>query len=297
MGYTRWNQEDWKDYAAHKIQGKQRQQIFAQRQIHAAFDPRNITLRESRDSELNPESNAIIVAFDETGSMGAIPEAFIRTGLQRMVTQILDQKPVTDPHLMIMGFGDAWCDRAPLQVSQFEADIRIVEQLSDIYLEGGGGGNHYESYNLPWYFAATRTEIDCWQKRGKKGVLFTVGDEPPAPNLTAKHARKLFGDRLQQDLDSHDVLAMAREKYDVYHIVIEQGSYFRQQPDRVRSEWRALLGQSVLYLNDYTRLAELIVETLFRRESLMHSSTPTWTRPDTSGESKSGIGFLSRFGF
>ncbi|HAO33838.1 MAG TPA: hypothetical protein DCQ84_12920, partial [Candidatus Competibacteraceae bacterium] len=61
--------------------------------------------------------------------------------------------------------------------------IRIARQLRRLWLEKGGGGNACESYTLPWYFAATHTAIDCFEKRGKKGYLFTVGDEEPPLEL------------------------------------------------------------------------------------------------------------------
>jgi hypothetical protein len=236
--------------------------VFSRTSIREDFDPRHIAVRESRDSDINPESNAIIVAFDETGSMGKIPDAFVRNGLPTLVSEILDRKPVSDPHVMIMGFGDAWCDNAPLQVTQFEADIRIAEQLKDIYLESGGGGNQFESYNLPWYFAARKTSIDCLEKRGKKGYLFTVGDEPPPPVLLAAHVREVFGDPLQQDLDTRDVLAMAHRMYEVFHVVIEEGSYYRHDPHGVIEPWRELLGQRVMMLSDFARLAEVIVSAI-----------------------------------
>ncbi len=261
MGYARWDPSDWTRYAR-STAGRSRAEIFGRRSIRADFDPRRIEMRESRDSDANPESNAIVVAFDETGSMGAIPEAFVREGLGTLVSEILDRRPVTDPNVMIMGFGLAWCDSEPLQVTQFEPDIRIAEQLRDIYLEGGGGGNRYESYNLPWYFAATRTSIDCFEKRGKRGYLFTVGDEPPAPCLLAAHVREHLGGGLERDLDTRDVLAMASRMYEIFHVVIEEGSYFRGDPDHVRSEWRDLLGERVLLLSDYRRLAETIVSAI-----------------------------------
>ena len=34
-----------------------------------------------------------------------------------------------------------------------------------------------ESYELALYFAAYKTSCDAWEKRQKKGYLFTLGDE------------------------------------------------------------------------------------------------------------------------
>lgn len=262
MGYTRWSHDDWSTYTASTTHSKTREEVFTRRGMHKDFDPLNIEVRESRDSDKNPQSNAIIVAFDETGSMGNIPDAFVRKGLSTMVTEILDRAPVTDPHIMIMGIGDAWYDRAPLQVTQFEADIQIAEQLKDIYLEGSGGGNQYESYNLPWYFAARKTEIDCFEKRGKKGYLFTIGDENPPPTLLATHVKKFLGEGIQEDLDSRDVLAMASRRYHVFHVIIEQGSFCRVNKTAVTEEWTELLGQRVLSLTDYNDLAECVVSAI-----------------------------------
>src|SRR5690606_25429877 len=118
-----------------------------------------------------------------TGSMGEIAGILAREGLGTLVESILDRKPVSDPHIMVMGVGDSSCDHAPLQASQFEPDIRVAEQLKNIYLEGGGGGNRHESYTLPWYFAAEKTDIDC-VKHGKKGIIFTFGDEECPPELS-----------------------------------------------------------------------------------------------------------------
>ncbi|NJN48154.1 MAG: hypothetical protein HC808_18620, partial [Candidatus Competibacteraceae bacterium] len=44
--------------------------------------------------------------------------------------------------------------------------------------------------------------------------------------LLAKHVRQLFGESIERDLDSRDVLAMAGRMYEVFHIVIEEGSFF-----------------------------------------------------------------------
>ncbi len=296
MGYARWDPKDWKTYTRKTTRGRSRDEVFSRRSIRKDFDPRKIGLRESRDSDANPESNAIIVAFDETGSMGSIPDAFVREGLGTLVTEVLDRKPVTDPHVMMMGIGDAWCDSAPLQVTQFEADIRIAEQLKDMYLEGGGGGNQWESYNLPWYFAARKTAIDCFEKRGKKGYLFTVGDEPPPPVLLAGHVKEVMGEKIQGDLDSRDVLAMASRMYEVFHVVIEEGSYFRHDPRGVTDPWRELLGQRALMLSDYNRLAEVIVSAIEINEGRdRRAVTASWSG-DTSLVVADAVKALHRMG-
>jgi len=57
-------------------------------------------------------------------------------------------------------------------------------------------------------------------------------------------------------------LAMASRMYEVFHVVVEQGWFYRQGAAQVREQWRDLLGERVLMLSDYQRLAEVIVSTL-----------------------------------
>lgn len=264
MGYARWDPTDWSRYVK-RTKTKSSKELFSNT-LRKELDPSRFEFRESCDSKENPESTPIIVAVDQTGSMGFLAELLIRKGLGVLVEEIYDRKPVKDPHLMLMALGDAWCDRAPLQATQFEADIRLATQLSKFYIEGNGGGNQYESYNLPWYFAATRTKCDAFDKRNKKGYLFTVGDEPPPPKLLASHVKRFLGGGLQHDLSSRDVLKMASDNWNVYHIMIAEGYYFRNHPDKTKAAWRKLLGQNALELSDHKDLAELIVSTIEMEE-------------------------------
>jgi hypothetical protein len=269
MGYDRFSDTDWSAYSS-AASTKTIDETFTRRTIKATSDPRTsldpktILSRESRDSDANPESTPIILAFDVTGSMGSIPYYFVQEGLGKLMKEIYDRKPVTDPHIMCMAVGDSTVDRAPLQVSQFEADIRIAKQLEDFYLEGGGGGNAGESYHLPWYFAATKTSTDCVEKRGKKGLLFTIGDEPPLKVLTAHEIKKVFGQQDATDLTAAQILEMVRRHYDVFHVIVEQGSGFRGFGEkRVVGEWNELLGQGhVIRLSDYTKLSEVVTSAI-----------------------------------
>lgn len=263
MGSSRWDPDAWTSYTT-STATKSRDAIFTSKSgMKDSLNPMGVKIRESRDSIANPESNAIIVGIDVTGSMGMIAEALAREGLGVLFKEVLDRKPVSDPHLMFMAIGDASCDSAPLQTSQFEADDRIITQLTEIYLEGRGGGNDWESYNLPWYFAANHTSIDCFEKRGKKGYIFTVGDEFPAHDLTRAQIERITGDKLQSDhLSNEDLLTMVSRMYHVFHVIVEEGSCARRNLSGVTEAWKNVLGQNVLSLSDYRRLSEVIVSAI-----------------------------------
>jgi hypothetical protein len=234
-------------------------EVFTSRTIHKDFDPMNIKVRESCDSVDNPESRAIIIGLDVSGSMGMIADHMIGESLGVLMGGILDTQPVKDPHIMFMAVGDVIYDRAPLQATQFEADIRIAQQLTQVFNEGGGGGNNFESYNLPWYFAATRTKIDCYDKRQQKGYLFTIGDEMPPPGLTASEINRVFGPGEQHNFASKELLTMAEKTYNVFHIIVEEGNYARRALNGVRNEWRQLMGDHAIFLKNYKYISEVIL--------------------------------------
>lgn len=262
-------------------------QNFRSHSVPDDLNPAKFTgKRESRDSALNPQSNAIIIGCDVTGSMGIIADTLIRKGIGTTFEEILKRAAdkttnmVTDPHLMVLGIGDAAYDSGPIQATQFEADIKIAEQLQQIWLEHGGGGNATESYDMAWYLGAAKTSIDCWEKRGKKGYLFTIGDEE-APRILTKNAIiRFFGDGVQDDLPSKQALEVAQRMYNVFHIIIEEGSHARHSLPKVQSTWRDLLGQHVISLSDHTKLAEVIVSTIQVNEGhSVNSTIATWDGP------------------
>ena len=167
--------------------------------MHPALDPLGVTVRESRDSAEHPESLAIAVLFDVTGSMGGVPRV-LQAKLPQLLGLLLRKGYAEDPQIMFGAIGDATCDRAPLQVGQFESDNRMDDDLGRILLEGGGGGQKTESYELAMYFMARHTAIDCYDKRGQRGYLFLIGDELAYPQVKPAEVRDVIGDGLQAAL-------------------------------------------------------------------------------------------------
>jgi hypothetical protein len=261
MGSGTFDPGKYRAYASTTV-GKTTAEVFTSSSIKAALDPKGVAVRESRDSADNPRSTPIIVALDVTGSMGILADTIARKGLGTLFTGIIDRKPVSDPHVMFMAIGDVECDRSPLQVSQFEADNRIVEQLTDIYIEHGGGGNGHESYELPWYFAAHHTVHDSLIKRGKRGYLFTVGDEPIGPGLSKEHLVQFLADGAERNFSTRECLEAAQRMYDCYHIIIKEGSHASSNLKSVTDTWQPLLGQHVIQLADHTKLSETIVSII-----------------------------------
>jgi len=261
MGGTPINQTNWNSYINSTVRTASNVgQIYTSRSLKADLDPKNIR-RESRDSTGNPNSTPIIVGLDVTGSMGDILNSMARDGLETLVKEIVKRKPVQDPHVMYMGIGDAFCDSVPLQVTQFETDEKLVDQLREIYLEEGGGGNDSEGYALAWYFANFKTDIDCFEKRNEKGFLFTIGDDGPTPRITKDQLRNIFGDTVESDIDGKTLYKMASEKYNIFHITVERGGYSSFFKD-VHEKWQELLGERALLLKDYTKMGELIISIL-----------------------------------
>lgn len=263
MGSSSWNPSDWATYSSKTSKAAPgASSIYKATKMTKDSDPLHIKTRESRDSAVNPDSTAVSVFLDVTGSMGMLADTIARKGLGILVEEILKRKPVSNPHFLFGFVGDAECDQYPLQVTQFEPDIKIAEQLEKMVVEGGGGGNGYESYALPWYWAATHTSIDCFEKRNKKGYLFTVGDEPPTPKMYAKHIKEFIGDDVSEDMSGAQLLMMAERMYHVFHIIVEEGSHARSYPAQTLKAWRAVLGERVIPLSKVANLSEVIVSAI-----------------------------------
>ncbi|MFI6324238.1 hypothetical protein ACIBG8_42395 [Nonomuraea sp. NPDC050556] len=227
------------------------------RTVHDALNPFDV-VRECRDSDEHPNSLAISVLFDVTGSMGHVPRT-LQAKLPDLLGLLLRKGYARDPQIMFGAIGDATCDRAPLQVGQFESDNRMDEQLGQILLEGGGGGQKRESYELAMYFMARHTAIDCFEKRGKRGYLFIIGDEMPYRRVDSRQVRVLIGSSVR-DLGISDLVDELTRMYDVYFILPAGASYAGDT--EVLSEWRSLLGQNVLELDDLDAVCETIALTV-----------------------------------
>lgn len=242
------------------------QDIFKTNKLNGLLNPYNV-MRECRDSEEHPNTLPVILALDITGSMGGASVA-VAQQLGKIMEGIYADESTPDVEFCIMAIGDLAYDYEPIQMGQFESDIRIAEQVDAIYFEGHGGGNAYESYTAAWYMGLNHCDFDCW-KRGRKGVIITLGDELPNPYLPMNGNHKglssATGDKLQADIETKDLLPEVREKFNVYHISVNdpQSSYsYNNRRNDVDGEWKKLLGDDCYFvcgLNDLGKTISGIV--------------------------------------
>ena len=232
-------------------------QVYNRYQLDPMLDPKGV-MRECRDSEEHPNTFPIILALDVTGSMGSAAK-MCAAKLNDIMENLYGK--VNDVEFLMMGIGDLSYDDAPIQASQFESDVRILDQTTKIYFEGGGGGNHYESYTAAWYFGLHNTNLDCW-KRGKKGIIITLGDEPLNPYLPGKSLSRALGTSTQ-DVDTEYLYKEVSEKFDVYHIVItDSHTSANRYMNGIKNTWGKVLGQRCLYAKceDLDRVIGQIVD-------------------------------------
>ena len=223
-----------------------------------------LPLRESRDSDEHPESIPVGIFFDVTGSMGYVPRV-LQEKLPDLMDVIYDKAGLPDVQVLVGAIGDSTCDRFPLQVGQFESDNRFDEQLREMILEGGGGGQTYESYGLAYRVAAYHTASDSFEKRGKKGYFFTMGDEAPWPTTSPSELAEVFGLTVQEDDSIADLVAKAEEKWNIFHLFAKDGSYPNSAD--IHDKWRALLGERFVMVEDSSLVCEVIAGIVHMMEN------------------------------
>ena len=284
MGYGSYTSADWNKLKASRgiNSDSSVQDIFRDNELKDIYNPKFINVRESRDSSDSPESTPVILAFDVTGSMGYLAAEIAKNSLNKTVTEIYDKQPVTNPHVMCAAFTGP-INNGALQVTQFEADIRVVEQLLD--LKVGFGGNMYSYDAFVWYFAAFHTDIDCYKKRGSKGFLFGIGDEicdaPDNPEHLTANAVKTIYDDPAAPYSMAEVYGKASERYEIFHIVTLMGyreneayeSWCNMMPGRVA----AIRDKDIQYLSEVITSLMQLVQGMTKEEVIAQWSKEAQT--------------------
>lgn len=215
------------------------------KKIHPNLDPLRINRKpagilESRDSAEHPESNAVFVGFDVTGSnyQNAI-------AAQKKLPNLMEllHKYLSDPQVLVAANDDYnYVGRNCIQISDYESDIRIDEHIRNVWLTNQGGGNMGESYDLMLYAAARKTVLDCFEKRNRKGYYFMYADEPIFGQVDRAQVNDVFGDSIGTDIPIADMIAELKTHYNPFILWPANSSYFN-----ARDQYTKLFGEDCVY--------------------------------------------------
>lgn len=242
MGYGRY------DYEAHEAATQARaalapDAVFVGRTCDPAMHPHGVRVRESRDSAAHPSSVGVVFALDVSGSMGIIPQDLATAtlpGFMRALTGVLP-----DAQVLFMAFGNAYADRSPLQVGQFETESHLVDKwLAATHLEGGGGGLG-ESYDLAMFFAARHTAMDCLERRAKKGYFFMTGDEVPFSTLLPSAVHQVLGVSIAEPIAIHEMALELTRSFNCFFFVPDPA---RALPYGTGETWRKIFHERRIIL-------------------------------------------------
>ncbi len=228
MGYGSYSAADWSKLKASRQLSNTNSvnEVFKRNSCNPKFDPKYIGTRECFDSEDHPNSIPIVVGLDVTASMGYLAVKVATEALNELIMKLYSTDSIEDPALMCAAYGDS-NDASPLQVTQFESDIRIAEQLLDLYFENGGQGEVVPT--CLWHFLANHTNIDAIKKRNQKGFVFTIGDDANIrTTYTADTILKVIGDKTRAS-SPKDVLKEAEKKFHLFHIMIGGDNQYNRQ--------------------------------------------------------------------
>ena len=293
MGRGSYRAADWMALrSSRKLSGDSTAvQIFDSKAADVSCQSNRVETRESRDNPDSPKSTPVIIGFDVTASMGYLAKEIATNSLNNMITTILNNKAVKDPQVLCAAIGDVKTDKYPLQVTQFESDIRMVNQLMKLCLEGGGGGNGGESYNLLWYFASRHTSTDCFEKRHEKGILFSIGDDKCHADLSKIEITKAFGDNVPYTLSNEELIREVSLKYDIFHLYIENDNAGDKEVFRY---WNDMLpGRSApINKKDIRFLSDLIVAIMLVNGGKTHNEVLQGMDQDIAERLARSISFI-----
>lgn len=232
-------------------------------------------MREVCVTDEHPDPTAIMVWLDVTGSNFEAAKV-VHGKLPKLQAYLREGNFCSDPQLNVSAIGDANSDTYPVQFGQYESDNRLDEQIAAIILEGNGGGQMSESYEVAAYLTAEHVHLEPYDLYGKKGFVFFIGDELPYLKISnefgrgswygARHTmQSLTGDTLAEPLNTAAVFAKLMEKNHVFFLFQKQGAY---RAAEIVPTWQRLIGnENVVELDDPATVVEVIAALIARFEA------------------------------
>lgn len=201
--------------------------------------------------------NPFVCPFDDTGSMGTLPK--ILCDKWPMVVGQIYMNKYLDPketEVSLSAVGDILSDEAPIQICDFSKLRSLDEWLSRIWLEGNGGGQAKESYEMNAYFYARM----CSMPNTETPIYMCTGDEGFRENLIASDLRDYFGGE-HENVSAWTIFEELKKKFkgNVFLIHREYGGG-GSSDEWITKQWKRALGsEHVIILPEDLAIADIML--------------------------------------
>jgi hypothetical protein len=219
----------------------------------------HVDLNNLLEKQVTTDSIAPLVIFsDVTGSMGAWP-ATMFAKLPFLDDQV---KVYLGPEAKICfgAVGDAYSDSYPLQCRPFGIGPELIDRMKELYVEGNGGGQMCETYELAALYALHNINIP----KAVRPVLIMIGDEKPYTSVSPDVAQEFAGVTLQAAITTEQIFSALMNKFEVFFIRKPYGSgsgsnSMSSEDKEVHARWVSILGTDrVVDLPQAERVVDVI---------------------------------------
>ncbi len=192
----------------------------------------------------------LVVISDVTGSMGEWPAVMF----SKLPYLDKEGQEYLGPEMEICfgAVGDAHTDAYPLQVRPFAKGLDLESRLKELVIEGEGGGQIMETYELAALYFARKVSLP----KAVNPILIMIGDEAPYDWVEASHAKKYAGVEMQQKIATAEVFEELKAKFVVYLI----RKPYAGHDEHINRVWASLLGQD--HIVDLPQ-ADRVVDVIF----------------------------------
>jgi hypothetical protein len=229
----------------------------------------------------------MVIAIDVTGSMGEWPKVMF----SKLPYLEMEAKEYLGSTMQISwaGVGDVFSDQYPLQVRPFTSGPDLKTRMEELVIEGNGGSNYHESYDLAALYYARNVNMP----KAVRPIFIFIGDEGLYEQADKAGAAKWSRVNLSARLPLEQIVNELQQKFSVYVIRKPYGSHYDRrrgtdapsaQDQTIHKQWVELLGADhVVMLPDASRVVDVIFGILAKetgrvgyfKNELADRQTPT----------------------
>lgn len=194
----------------------------------------------------------IIIVLDVTGSNIDFARV-VYDKLPMFYGQIEQKGYLKDFDIAICAVGDAYTDCYPLQIGNFAKGIELDSWLEKIVLEGCGGGQRKESYELAAYYLLKNAQF----APGSEPIIFFIGDESPYYTVNKSQAERFGISCSKNDIEPFSLL---RKKVNDNVFMLLNKYCGREFEPNITSSWTNLLApEHVIKIQEEKSIVDLML--------------------------------------